>query len=181
MEVEKTFVMIKPDAVRRGLIGEIISTFERSGLSLYSMKMLRPTKDLVTRHYPDTTDWYSTVGKKCLDGYSLVGKDVKSELDTDDQVEIGKMVKRWLVDFLTSGNVVAMIWEGNSAVKNARRITGNTLPIMADPGSIRGRYSVDSPDIANAEKRPVHNLIHASGEIDEARDEIALWFPELHL
>jgi nucleoside-diphosphate kinase len=179
--MEKTFVMIKPDAVQRGLIGEIISTFERTGLRLCAIKMLRPTKNLATKHYPDTIDWYSTVGRKTFEGYALMGKDVKAELGTDDPVEIGKMVKGWLVDFLTSSDVVVMIWEGNAAVKNVRRICGNTLPIMADPGSIRGRYSLDSPDAANAEMRPVYNLVHASGEADEARAEINLWFSELDL
>lgn len=177
--MEKTFVMIKPDAVKRGLVGEIVSTFERAGLKLVAMKLVRPTKELATKHYPDTSEWYSIVGGKTFEGYALVGKNVKAELGTEDKIEIGKLVKGWLVDFISADDVVAMIWEGNSAVRNVRRLCGQTIPLMADPGSIRGRFSIDSPDAANAEKRPVLNLIHASGEVDEARFEIKLWFPEL--
>lgn len=170
--------MVKPDGVQRGLIGEIISTFERTGLKLLQIKMLRPSREVAEKHYPDTSDWYSSVGHKTRDGYAMLEKDVKTEFGTDDPVEIGKMVKVWLTAFLTSGEVVAMVWEGNAAVKNVRRLVGNTLPIMADPGSIRGRFSLDSPDAANAEKRPISNLVHASGEVHEAINEIKLWFPE---
>lgn len=178
--IERTFVMIKPDAVKRHLVGEIISVFERADLEIVAMKMIKPTRDLTHKHYPESTEWFSTVGGKTLRGYAELGLDVKRELGTDDKVEIGKMVKEWLIEFITSGEVVAMVLEGNAAVLNVRRFCGNTLPLMADPGSIRGRFSVDSPDIANAEKRPVYNLVHASGDSNEAKFEISLWFPELH-
>lgn len=174
--METTFVLLKPDAVSRGLIGEIISIFERTGLKIEKMQMLTPSRELASAHYPDTQEWYSIVGGKTIEGYRLVGKDVLIELGTDDVVEIGKMVKSWLVDFLSGGKVIAMVLSGNSAVKNVRRLCGHTLPIMAAPGSIRGKYSLDSPDAANAEQRPVHNLVHASGEIEEAETEIRLWF-----
>lgn len=171
--------MIKPDGVNRGFIGEIISTFEKSGFNIIALKMVKPTKELVAKHYPDKTDWFHSVGGKTLKGYAEIGLNVKKELGTDDQVEIGKMIKNWLIDYITSGNVVAMVLEGNLAVSNVRRLCGNTLPIFADPGSIRGRYSLDSPDFANAEKRPVYNLVHASGEKSEAEYEISLWFPNI--
>lgn len=177
--IERTFVMIKPDAVRRGLVGAIITTFEQAGLTIVAGKLTRASRELVTKHYPDTNEWLAAVGGKTLMGYAEVGLDVKKELGTDDPIEIGKMVKAWLVDFITSGDVVAMVLEGNAAVANVRRLCGNTLPIFAEPGSIRGRYSLDSPDLANAQKRPVYNLIHASGELKEAKFEISLWFPEL--
>ncbi len=179
--MEKTFVMIKPDGVKRGLIGEIITVLERAGLRALKMEMMRPTRDLAEQHYPDSRDWYTSVGDKTKQGYSLLGKDAQAEFGTDSSIEIGKIVKVWLTDFISSGNVLAMVWEGNAAVKNVRRLCGHTLPILADPGSIRGRFSLDSPDAANAEKRPINNLIHASGEIDEAISEIKLWFPDFDL
>jgi len=171
--------MLKPDALNRGLVGEIITTFERAGLSIIAMKIVTPSRELADRHYPNTNEWFSIVGQKTHEGYTLVGKDVLKELGTDDKIAIGKMVKGWLIDFLSSGKVVAMVLEGNAAVKNVRRICGHTVPLMADPGSIRGRFSLDSPDAANAEKRPVLNLVHASGEVSEATTEMNLWFPEL--
>ena len=177
--LQRTFVMIKPDAVQRKLIGEIISTFERSNLSIVAMKMLKPSVEIVSKHYPDSKEWLTTVGDKTHKGYNELGLDVKQELGTDDRLEIGKMVKQWLVEYITSDSVVAMVLKGNAAVVNVRRLCGNTLPLLADPGSIRGRYSVDSPDIANSDKRPILNLIHASGDDKEAEFEINLWFPEL--
>jgi nucleoside-diphosphate kinase len=177
--MERTFVMVKPDGVRRKLVGEVISTFERAGLELVALRLVTPTRQLAIKHYPNTDEWYSAVGGKTFEGYSLVGRDVKSEFGTDDPVEIGKVVKGWLVEFISSGPVVAMVLEGNSAVRNVRRLCGNTLPVLADPGSIRGRFGLDSPDAANAETRPVMNLVHASGEPSEAITEIALWFPDL--
>lgn len=177
--MERTLVLVKPDGVRRGLVGEVISTFERAGLRIVAMKMARASPELCEKHYPDTREWYETVGGKTLEGYAFLGLDAKTEFGTDDRLEIGRTVKGWLVEFLSSADVVAMVLEGNAAVKNVRRICGNTLPLFADPGSIRGRFSLDSPDAANAEKRPVLNLVHASGETDEAVFEIGLWFPEL--
>lgn len=176
---EKTFVLLKPDAVKRGLVGKIIKTFEQAGLNIIALKMVKPTPELVFKHYPETNEWFSILGGKTLDGYAEYRLDVKKELGTDDKVEIGKMIKKWLIEYLTSGSVVAMVLEGNRAIKNVRRLCGNTLPLFADPGSIRGKLSIDSSDRANAEKRPVYNLIHASGEPDEAKYEIELWFPEL--
>ena len=89
------------------------------------------------------------------------------------------MVKVWLIDYITSGSVVAMVWEGPLAVSNVRRMCGNTVPSKAEPGSIRGKYGLDSAVSANAEKRPIFNLIHASGNVEEAATEIKLWFPEI--
>lgn len=175
---ERTFVMVKPDGVQRALVGEILAAFERAGLRLIAMKMIVPSAEVARQHYPDTDSWYSIVGEKTLEGYRLIGLDVQEQLGTKDVVAIGKKVKQWLVEFLTSGAVVAMVLEGNNAVRNVRRICGATLPMMADPGTIRGRFGIDSPDAANAEQRPVMNLVHASGEIAEAQFEIQLWFPE---
>ena len=173
---ERTLVMIKPDAVKRGLVGEIITTFERAGLQITKLKMLRPSRELAEKHYPDDDEWYAAAGGKTLKGYKEYGLNVQEALGTEDPIAIGHMIKNWLVEFLTSGEVVTMIIEGNLAVSNVRRLCGHTLPIFAEPGSIRGRYSVDSPDMGNAEKRPVYNLIHASGTPEEAEAEIKLWF-----
>ena len=177
--IERTFAMIKPDGVRRGLIGEIIATFERAGLKIIALKMLRPTRELVFEHYPETTEWFNAVGEKTQKGYTEFGLDVKRDFGTDDNIRIGKIVKEWQIDFISSGDVVAMILEGNASIINVRRLCGSTFSIFADPGSIRGRYGLESPDFITNDKRPVQNIIHASGNADEARNEISLWFPEL--
>jgi len=177
--MERTFAMVKPDGVSRGLAGEIIATFEHAGLKLVAMKMFKPERKLVETHYPNTGQWLGGVGQHTVDGCAELGMDVVKEFGTADPIEIGKMVKVWLVDFITSGKVVAMVWEGPLAVSNVRRLCGNTLPNKAEAGSIRGKYGLDSAVLANAEKRPVFNLVHASGNTEEAETEIKLWFPEL--
>lgn len=170
--------MIKPDGVKRGLIGEIIARFERSGLKLVALKMVHPTRDMVEKHYPSTDIWFRTVGEKTLNSYKEFGLNPKEHLGTDSALEIGKTVKGWLIDFISSGPVVCMVWEGNHAIENVRRLVGNTLPIKAAPGTIRGDFTCDSPDLANVGHRPIRNLIHASGDAAEAHHEITLWFTE---
>lgn len=176
--MERTFVMVKPDGVRMGLVGEIISRIERSGLNIVRLEMKNATEDMVEKHYPSSEDWFKTVGEKTKKSYEEMGIDVSDDFDDTDSVAIGKEVKNWLKKYLTEGPVVAMIVEGNLAIKNIRRLAGFTLPCDAAPGTIRGDFSVDSPDIANKEHRPVRNIVHASGDPDEAANEIKLWFGE---
>lgn len=177
--MSRTLAIVKPDGVARGLSGKIIAQFEENGLALVAMKMTLAERSLIDSHYPTDDGWFSAVGQKTLNDYQAKGADVVKDMGTDDAVAIGKIIKSWLVDYLTSGPVVAMVLEGNEAVRNVRRIVGSTIPIDADPGSIRGRYSIDSATLANAESRPVQNLVHASGDDVEAAHEIGLWFPEL--
>jgi len=177
--IERTLVVFKPDTLQRRLIGKIITVFEEANFTFVAMKMLHANKDFLNKHYPSTNEWLSLVGGKSLTDYQEKGMDPVKELGTSDPIKIGQMVKGWLVDFMASGPVLAVILEGNDAIKNVRKICGHTLPVKADPGSIRGRFSLDSAELANAEKRPIYNLMHASGEPDEAAFEINLWFPEL--
>lgn len=174
---ERTVVLVKPDGVMRGLIGEITSRFERAGLKIVAMKMVWADKDMAGKHYPDSrTELLTGMGKKTLATYEKYGRDPNEELGTKDPLEIGRMVNSWNMEFLTSGPVVALLLEGLHAIDNVRMIAGNTLPAFAEPGTIRGDYSVDSPALANAKKRAVRNLIHASGNAEEAKYETQLWF-----
>lgn len=173
---QRTFVLIKPDGVKRKLIGEIISTFERASLSISRLELRRPAVEIADKHYLSTDEWLNTAGNRAINGLMEAGLDPREVLGTEEPTIIGKLIKERLVDFLCSGDVVVMIVEGNLAVSNVRRLVGSTLPTQADPSTIRGRYCVDSPDLSFAEKRPVLNLIHASGTPDEAEYEIDLWF-----
>jgi len=178
MMIEETLVLIKPDAVERRLIGEIISTFEQAGLKISAMNMLRPTKDIVLKHYPDDKEWVSGLGEKTIMGYKELGLDLVQEFGTDNPHELGEMVRGWLVDYIASTDIVALILEGNAAVAKTRKLCGHTVPTLAEPGSIRGKYSCDSAALANTERRSIRNLVHASSGLEEAKAEIALWFPE---
>lgn len=175
-------VILKPDALQRGLAGEIISRFERIGLRLIATKMVTPNKDLADSHYPvDRREFIEGMGNKSLSNYKEQGMDPKETLGTEDAHEIGLKIQKWMVDFLTSGPVIALVLEGPHAIEVVRKVAGNTLPVKAEPGTIRGDYSYDSSSLANKEKRPIYNLIHASGDPKEAEFEIKLWFSDEEL
>ena len=173
---EKTCIIVKPDGVMRGLTGEIIHRFEQAGLKLIGCKMLRPTKKQVLGHYPGTEEWLRGMGEKTLKNYLDYNVDPMKELGTNDPLEIGKKIQGWLVKYWITGPIVVMAYEGNHAIENARMIAGYTLPSGAQPGTIRGDYSLDSAVLANLRKRPVKNIIHASGNTSESKHEISFWF-----
>lgn len=179
---ERTFVMLKPDAVRKGLIGEVISRVERVGLKVVAMNMFQPTTEQIDDHYPKTEKWITRVGNKTLDTYKQYDVDAKKELGTDDPFEIGTMVRGWLVEFMVSAPLVKMVIEGVHAIDMVRKLVGPTIPSMAELGTIRGDFSVDSPILANMERRPIINLLHASEDAEEAAHEISHWFSpeEIH-
>ena len=180
--IQQSLVLVKPDGVKRGLVGEIISRFEKSGLKIIGLKMVWVDKDFVSQHYPnDRIELLEGMGKKTLATYEKYGKDANEELGTMDPIEIGKMVNQWNRDFISSGPVVAIVLEGLHAIDNVRMIAGNTLPAFAEPGTVRGDFSIDSPALANANKRAVRNMMHASGNPEEAKFEIQLWFHENEL
>lgn len=181
--MERTLVLIKPDAVQRGLVGEIISRFEKAGLKMVAAKMVTPSEDLANKHYPTKrTEWVKGMGNKSLETYQEAGIDPKQDLGTDDPHEIGLKIQGWMVGFITSGPVMALVLEAKNAVSSVRALAGHTVPAKADPGTIRGDYSSDTPTLANKEQRPIMNLVHASGDKAEAEFEINLWFTpdELH-
>lgn len=174
---ERTVVLLKPDTVKRGIIGEVLSRFEKSGLKIVALKMVWVEEDLLRKHYPkDRVEFLRGMGEKTLKTYEEYGKDAGEELGTKDPLEIGKMVNSWNMEFLKSGPLVAVLLEGHNAIDNVRQMVGNTLPTFAAPGTIRGDYSTDSPILANQRKRAVRNLIHASGNKEEANYEEELWF-----
>lgn len=177
--MERTLIILKPDAVQRGLVGEILSRFEKTGLKLIAAKMIMPSKDLANKHYPtERREFIEGMGNKTLENYKEQGIDPAGVLGTNDPYEIGLKIQGWMVDFMTGSPVMALVLQGPHAIELARKLTGHTLPLKAEPGTIRGDYSYDSPTLANKEKRPIYNLIHASGEKEEAEFEINLWFTE---
>ena len=179
---EKTVVLVKPDGVKRGLIGEVIHRIEQRGLKIIALKMVTPTEKQARDHYPNTEIWMRGMGEKTLENYRAFGKDSIKEIGTDDSLKIWKMCAQWNTEFLMSGPVVAIMVQGIHAIAMVRKIVGSTLPSKAEMGTIRGDYSVDSPTLANADKRAIHNVVHASGDESEAENEIKHWFKteEIH-
>lgn len=174
---ERTVVLVKPDGVKRGLVGRVLTRFEEAGLKIVGMKLVWVDRELAEKHYPESrTELLKGIGEKTLATYEKYGRDPEEDLGTKDALELGKMVNKWNIDFVTEGPVVALLLEGLHAIDNVRMVAGNTLPVFANPGTIRGDFSIDSPALANAEKRAVRNIIHASGNIEEAKYEEQLWF-----
>lgn len=173
---EITFLMAKPDAVQRGLSGEIITRIEQVGLKVVGLRMFIPTEKQVDDHYPKDEAWITRLGTKTLATYAKYGFDAMAELGTDKAEAIGPKVREWLIRFMTSGPVVAVVIKGVHAVDMVRKLAGHTMPSDAPLGTIRGDYSVDSAAAANRDKRAVFNLVHASETQDEAKHEIEHWF-----
>jgi len=173
---EKTVLLIKPDGVKRGLIGEIISRIEKRGLKIISLEMIQATKEQVDRHYPKDEKWIRRLGEKTLKNYETFGFDAQKELGATDTLEIGKMVRGWLLDYMTSGPMVKMIIKGIHAIDMVRKLVGKSIPAEAEMGTIRGDFSVDDATAANRDKRAIHNLVHASETAQEAENELNLWF-----
>ena len=179
LQKERTVVLVKPDGVQRGIIGEVISRLEKMGLKIVAMKMVWVEKSLAEQHYPKSREeLMKAIGEKTLKTYEKYGRDPKEEFGDLDPKKIGEMVNEWNVNFITSGPVVAILIEGVHAIDNVRMIAGNTLPVFAEPGTVRGDFSIDSPALANMKKRSVRNIMHASGNEEEAKYEEQLWFKE---
>jgi len=147
--IERTLIVFKPDAVQRGIVGEILTRFERVGLKIVGVKMASPSRDHYYSHYED----------------------------------IGKMVTRRgeeafnvTLNYMMEGPVIAMVLEGVESVALVRKIIGPTEPKAADMGTIRGDYSHTSFGYADGCRKPIPNLIHASGDREEAEQEIKHWF-----
>lgn len=172
MRYEKTFIIIKPDGIQRSLVGEIIQRFEKIGLKLVAMKMAVPTKEMVKKHYTLDPEWFRKNGEKTIAGYLKKGLKPPS----DDPIKLAQETLNNLTKYLTSGPVIVMAWQGVHAVGIVRKMVGGTEPLTSDVGTIRGDFVLDSYQISDTDHRAVRNLIHASGSVEEAKNEIALWF-----
>jgi nucleoside-diphosphate kinase len=175
--IEKTFLMIKPDGVKRGLVGEIFSRLERIGLKLVSARMIQATKEQAKNNYPGTKEWLIGMGEKTFNNYANDEKAILEDMGTIDREKIGRKIHESLVNYLTDGPVVISVWEGNQAVDIVRKLAGKTDPVLADVGSIRGDFGFDTPKLAIKAGRIVFKtLIHCSDAPSEAKREIAHWF-----
>ncbi len=152
--MERTFIILKPDAVQRGIIGEIISRFERVGLKIIGVKMVFPDRGHYHHHYEDISKMITRRGQKAFDV---------------------------TLEIMLDGPVIAMVLEGVEAVALGRKLVGETEPKAAAPGTIRGDYSHISFDHAGKHDVAIPNVIHASGSVEEAKAEVEHWFSESEL
>ena len=152
--VQRTLILFKPDAVQRGIVGEILTRFERVGLKIIGTKLIFPSKEHYHKHYEGIGKMVTRRGEKAFD---------------------------MALEFMTQGPVIAMVFEGVEAVELVRKLVGGTEPKTALPGTIRGDYSHMSFGYADEHNVGIPNLIHASGSIEEAKQEISHWFSDFEI
>ncbi len=170
---ERTLVILKPDTVQRSLIGEVIGRFERTGLKFTAMKMFVPDEKSLLAHYNKDEAWFQRKGERIIEDLKSHGLPVEK-----DAMAYGKAIIDTIVEYMTAAPVVAMILEGNEAVKVVTKLVGTTEPATSDVGTIRGDYTVDSYGHSSYENRAVRNLIHCSESPAEAEREIRVWFTD---
>lgn len=168
---QQSYVMIKADGVQRSLVGDIIKRFEQANLKLVGIKMFVPDRERATEHYGKPDSWCEEKGQGMIDNFKAAGKEVDKTA-----LEYGRSIVDQLLDYITAGPVVAMVWEGHEAVNVIKKLVGGTQPTTSDVGTIRGDYTIDSYELANLQGRAVRNLIHCTGEPEEAEFEVNLWF-----
>ncbi|MFZ2026725.1 MAG: nucleoside-diphosphate kinase [Microgenomates group bacterium] len=177
--MEKTLLIIKPDAVKRALIGTIIETFEKTGLKLLGAKMVAPEAEVIKKHYPGTPEWITEMGNKTLASFKQTGADVQKIMGTTDPLKLGTFVYDRLIKYWQEGPIVVMVFEGPNAVTVARKLRGHTIPALAEPGTLHASFSYDSSTLSSSLDRVVKTFVHASGSVEEAEREIAYWFKDV--
>lgn len=174
---ERTFVILKPDTIQRGLVGEIISRFERIGLKIVGMKMHMADEKKLWEHYNKDEAWFLKKGEKILANKQSLGHTIDKEA-----LEYGKDIIRAVVSYMRAGPVVSLVIEGNNSAAVVKRLVGGTEPATADSGTIRGDFALDSYYLCDVDgSRGMRNLIHCTDSADgegAAEREIGIWFTE---
>jgi nucleoside-diphosphate kinase len=168
---ERTLVILKPDAIQRGLVGEIIKRLENTGLKLVALKMILADEERLWKHYEKDEAWFLKKGERTIAERQAAGLPIEK-----DATEYGKDIIRGLVKFMSSSPVVPMVWEGNQAVGIVKKIIGSTEPLTSDSGTIRGDFTLDSYELSSLDSRAVRNLAHCSDPVTDAEREIPIWF-----
>jgi len=170
---EKSLIILKPDAVQRSLIGEVIARFERKGLKVTALKMAVPTKEQVFAHYNKDEEWFQRKGDGIVADRKEAGLPVEKEA-----VEYGRDIIGGIAKYMTVGPVVMMVVEGHKATAVVTKLVGGTEPAEAEVGTIRGDYTIDSYALCAKDDRAVRNLVHCSEDKEEGEREVAIWFNE---
>jgi len=171
LQKEKTLVLIKPDGIQRSLIGEFISRFERVGLKIIGLKIFVPAQEQIQQQYGSSEQEIKALGSRSIEAQRKKGIETKIA-----PLEQGKAIIERLKKFMSSGPIIAIVLQGNQTIEIVKKLVGATEPLSSDIGTIRGDYTLDSYEIADADKRAVRNLIHRSATLEEAEKEIAIWF-----
>jgi len=174
MTTEKTLVLFKPDAVQRGIVGEILSRFEKIGLKIVALKMLDAGEEILAKHYYKDEEWLIKKGKGIIEK--------KNYAKDYDPKKAGQEILDGIKTDMRMSPIIAMVLEGHNAVAVVKKLTGPTDIEQAPPGTIRGDYSHDTYTLANISNRPNITIIHATDDTKESEKEIEIWFDknEIH-
>jgi nucleoside-diphosphate kinase len=174
---ERTFVILKPDTIQRGLVGEIIKRFEQIGLKIVAMKMHRADEEKLWKHYNKDDAWFLKKGEKIVENRKGLGLPIEKEA-----IDYGRDIIGVVVKYMRAGPVVSMVLEGNNAGDVVKRFVGSTEPTTADTGTIRGDFAIDSYYLCDVDgSEALRNLIHCTDSADgegAADREIGIWFTE---
>ncbi len=171
LQHERSLVIIKPDAVARHLVGEVLTRFERKGLKIAALKLVWPSDELAGEHYVVTEEWLESSGQRTYDGY--VDRGIEPPMEPRD---LALNTRRKLMETLTAGPVVVMVLEGAHVIEVVRKLRGTTNPLQAEVGTLGFDYSLESYEVSDAGDWAVKNIIHGSDSPENAQREIALWF-----
>lgn len=173
---QRSLVLLKPDAVQRSLVGEVISRIERTGLKITALKMLCATREQIVDHYHKDEAWFLRKGNGIVEDRKAHGKPIEKEA-----VEYGRDIIEQNVKFMMSGPIIAFVVEGGMAPLVIKKITGDTAPTLSDVGTIRGDLSIDSYELAAVDGRAIRNILHCSENAEEAEREIKVWFSDAEI
>lgn len=170
---QRTLVLLKPDAVQRGLVGEILSRFERKGLKIVACKMVLPTKEMAESHY------FWSEEEKLASGNRTIAVRTEKNLPIEKSaIEYAESTQKKLIGMLTAGPVIALVIEAAHGIEHVRKVVGHGSPLQADVGTIRADFTIDSYIVADEADRAARNLVHASSSTSEAERELKVWFSE---
>ena len=170
---ERTLVIVKPDGVQRGLVGEVIKRLEQASLKLVASKLILASEEQLNKHYDLPIEWIERTGSRVKSDLARLGRPNDKEPE-----EYGRQVLQLLINYMVEAPVMVMVIEGVNSVAVVRKLVGSTEPTTSDVGTIRGDYSIDSYVEANIDSRSVKNIVHSSDSIKEAEREIPIWFRE---
>ena len=174
---ERTLVILKPDAIQRNLVGRILFRFRDAGLSIVARKVLYATDVHLKGHFPATEQWVTDIGARERERVlRALGKEPTAYFGIESSYGTGMVIVNGCRDYYRSGPLMPIVFEGVDAVAVVRKLIGKTLPSQAERGTIRGDFGIPE-DTGELAKGAARNLVHASDSVEEARREIAVWFP----
>ncbi len=174
--MQSTLMLIKPDGIEKNLEGPIKRMIEDAGLVVTHEKEIHPTRSHFEAHYAFDDEWKRNVGEGNLSLCEKMNIDPNEAFGTNDPIEIGDVIRDRLIEYMLSRPIKAFVIQGEDAIQRVRNLSGSTVPARAEPDTIRGRFGSDANEQPILEKRSIQNIVHTSGNFEEADFELKHWF-----